>query len=113
MNDSERLAEVNDGEKHFDNQDPIRLEKLTKKFGKFTAVDNMTVSIKGNEVFTLLGHNGAGKTTAIYMLTGMLTSTSGSAVLYDNAVTTDIDEIRKDLGLCQQFDVLYNELTAE
>jgi ABC-type multidrug transport system ATPase subunit len=73
----------------------------------------MTVSIRSNEVFTILGHNGAGKTTAIYMLTGMLTPTSGEAMLYDKAITTDIDEVRRDLGLCQQFDVLYDELTAE
>jgi ATP-binding cassette subfamily A (ABC1) protein 3 len=59
------------------------------------------MSIKGNEVFTILGHNGAGKTTAIYMLTGMLKPTKGEAILYDNAVTTDIDDVRKDLGLCQ------------
>ena len=74
---------------------------MTKKFGKFTAVDKITMSIKSNEVFTILGHNGAGKTTAIYMLTGMLKPTKGEAILYDNAVTTDIDEVRKDLGLCQ------------
>lgn len=47
----------------------------------------MTISIKGNEVFTLLGHNGAGKTTAIYMLTGMLNPTGGNAILYDNTVS--------------------------
>jgi ABC-type multidrug transport system ATPase subunit len=73
----------------------------------------MTISIKGNEVFTLLGHNGAGKTTAIYMLTGMLNPSGGNAVLYDNTVSSEMDEIRKNLGLCQQFDVLYDELTAE
>jgi hypothetical protein len=64
--------EVNDGERDFNPEDPIRIMNLTKKFGKFTAVDKMTVSIKSNEVFAILGHNGAGKTTAIYMLTGML-----------------------------------------
>jgi ATP-binding cassette, subfamily A (ABC1), member 3 len=73
----------------------------------------MKVSIKGNEVFSILGHNGAGKTTAIYMLTGMLQPTSGDAILYDNAVTTGIDEIRRNMGLCQQFDVLYEELTSQ
>jgi ABC-type multidrug transport system ATPase subunit len=72
----------------------------------------MTVSIKGNEVFTILGHNGAGKTTAIYMLTGMLEPTSGEATLYNDSVVTDLDDVRRNLGLCQQFDVLYNELTA-
>jgi len=98
--------------REFNHSDPIRLEKLTKKFDKFTAVDKMTVSIKGNEVFTILGHNGAGKTTAIYMLTGMLEPTSGDATLYNDSVVTDLDDVRRNLGLCQQFDVLYNELTA-
>lgn len=101
-----------DNIREFNGNDPIRLESLSKKFGKFTAVDKMTVSIKGNEVFTILGHNGAGKTTAIYMLTGMLKPTSGEATLYDNTITNEIDEVRRSLGLCQQFDVLYNELTA-
>lgn len=91
--DSENIRE-------FSHSDPIRLEKLTKKFDKFTAVDKMTVSIKGNEVFTILGHNGAGKTTAIYMLTGMLEPTSGEATLYNDSVTTDIDDVRRNLGLC-------------
>lgn len=111
INNPER--EQSEGELAFDYNDPIRLERLTKKFGKFTAVDKMTLSIKGNEVFTILGHNGAGKTTAIYMLTGMLKPTSGNATLYDNEITTEIDEVRKDMGLCQQFDVLYDELTAD
>jgi len=61
----------------------------------------MTVSIKGNEVFTILGHNGAGKTTAIYMLTGMLEPTSGDATLYNDSVVTDLDDVRRNLGLCQ------------
>lgn len=101
LNESLIERELTDGEKVFDSSDPIKIQSLTKKFGKFTAVDKITMSIKSNEVFTILGHNGAGKTTAIYMLTGMLKPTKGEAILYDNAVTTDIDEVRKDLGLCQ------------
>lgn len=100
LNNSESMC-INDGEKEFNQQDPIRIVELTKKFGNFKAVDKLTVSIKGNEVFAILGHNGAGKTTAIYMLTGMLQPSSGEAVLYDNSVATDIDEVRRDLGLCQ------------
>lgn len=86
---------------------------LTKRFDKFTAVDKVTLSIKENEVFTILGHNGAGKTTMLFMLTGMLQPTSGDAVIYDHAVRSHIDEIRKDMGLCQQHDVLYEDLTAQ
>lgn len=73
LNDSAKQFEINDGEKDFDLNDPIRISGLTKKFGSnFIAVDNLTLSIKNNEVLSILGHNGAGKTTAIYMLTGML-----------------------------------------
>ena len=61
----------------------------------------------------LLGHNGAGKTTAIYMLTGMLQMTSGDAKIYGNDVRREIDEIRKHIGLCQQLDVLYDLVSIE
>ena len=61
--------------------DPIQLKRVTMKFGDFTAVDQMSLSIKRNEIIALLGHNGAGKTTAIYMLTGMLHMTSGDAIV--------------------------------
>ena len=53
--------------------------QLTKKFGSFTAVDELSLSIQENEVFCLLGHNGAGKTTVLNMITGMLKPTSGKA----------------------------------
>ena len=58
--------------KIYDKNDPIVIHQLTKKFGAFKAVDNLSISIKSGEVFTILGHNGAGKTTAIFMLTGVL-----------------------------------------
>ena len=49
----------------------------------------------------LLGHNGAGKTTTIYMLTGMLHMTRGEALLYGRSVRTELNEVRKEIGLCQ------------
>ncbi len=70
------------------------------KFGDFKAVDKMTLSIQQDEILALLGHNGAGKTTAIYMLTGMLNMTSGDALIYGKSVRKEIDEVRKDIGLC-------------
>tara|TARA_B110000285_G_C14978383_1_gene540080 strand:+ start:316 stop:597 length:282 start_codon:yes stop_codon:yes gene_type:complete len=84
-----------------DKNDPIILRNLTKKFGNFTAVDNLSMSIKMGEVFTILGHNGAGKTTAIYMLTGMHKTTSGDATIYNNRITKDIHKVQQNLGLCQ------------
>lgn len=61
----------------------------------------------------LLGHNGAGKTTAIYMLTGMLHMTSGEASIYGKNVKREIDEVRREIGLCQQLDVLYDLVSVE
>ena len=71
------------------------------KFGDFRAVDRMSLSIGENEIMALLGHNGAGKTTAIYMLTGMLDMTAGHAQIYGKSVNHEIDEVRRQIGLCQ------------
>lgn len=91
---------------------PIQLMALSKSFGGFKAVDNLSLKINGNEVFCLLGHNGAGKTTAIQMMTGILKPTSGNAFIYGNNLIEDIEGVRQSLGLCQQFDVLFDPLTC-
>lgn len=96
-----------------DESDPIKLKRVTMQFGNFKAVDRMSLSIKENEIMALLGHNGAGKTTAIYMLTGMLDMTSGDASIYGKSVRRQIDEVRKSIGLCQQLDVLYELMSVE
>jgi ABC-type multidrug transport system ATPase subunit len=107
------IAQEVDNQKILDKNDPILIENLTKQFGAFKAVDNISFSIKEGEIFTILGHNGAGKTTAIFMLTGMLTPTSGDATVYGNKLSKDIDSVQQNLGLCQQFDVLFDLLTVE
>lgn len=73
---------------------PIKIQKMTKKFGEFKAVDNLSLNIKEDEVFCLLGHNGAGKTTAIQMITGILKPSSGNAVVYGHDLVTDLDGVR-------------------
>ena len=75
----------------YNSQDPIRFMKLTKKFGSLTAVDKLKLSIRQGEVFTILGHNGAGKTTALYMLTGVLKPSGGEAMVYGNRITDQMD----------------------
>lgn len=82
-------------------------------FGEFRAVDQLTLSIKSDEIIALLGHNGAGKTTAIYMLTGMLMPSEGDAVIHGNSITRDTDAVRRSIGLCQQHDVLYDLVSVE
>ena len=72
----------------------------------------MTVTIKEHEVFCLLGHNGSGKTTVLNMITGILEPSSGSATIYGADLVEDLDTVRQSLGLCQQFDVLFEVLTV-
>lgn len=90
----------------------IKIEGLTKKFGKFRAVDGLNLEIRQNEIMALLGHNGAGKTTAIYMLTGLYKPDGGDASVYGCSLVDDLDGVRQSIGLCQQFDVLYDQLTV-
>lgn len=99
--------------KAFDPKDPIQLQKLTKEFGEHRAVDELTLSIKQNEVIALLGHNGAGKTTAIYMLTGMLMPTRGDAIINGFSIKHDTDKVRSSIGLCQQHDVLFEKISVQ
>lgn len=88
------------------------MSSLTKNFGGFTAVDKLSLQINQGEVFCLLGHNGAGKTTVIQLITGILKPSSGSASIYGHNLETDLDGVRQSLGLCQQFDVLFEHLTV-
>jgi ABC-type multidrug transport system ATPase subunit len=69
------------------------IESLEKNFGDFKAVNNLTFSIKQDEIFTILGHNGAGKTTAINMLTGMLKPSGGEATVYGTKISQDMDSV--------------------
>lgn len=78
----------------YDERDPIRLDMLTKKFGSMKAVDNLEFSIRKGEIFTILGHNGAGKTTAINMLTGMLKPTRGDAWIYGDRISDQMDAVQ-------------------
>ena len=73
---------------------------MSMVFGEFRAVDQLTLSIKQDEIIALLGHNGAGKTTAIYMLTGMLMPTEGDAIINGNSIKKDTDTVRRSIGLC-------------
>jgi len=90
----------------------IKVENITKKFGKFTAVDNLSFEVKEGEVFAFLGPNGAGKTTTIKMLTTVLRPTSGRMALNGFDVSKDSSDVRKSFGIVFQDPSLDNELTA-
>ncbi|GMH62673.1 hypothetical protein TL16_g03525, partial [Triparma laevis f. inornata] len=77
------------------------------------AVDGLDLQMFKNQITCLLGHNGAGKTTTIAMLTGLIDPTSGTAFVDGKDVSTEMSEIRKDMGVCPQHDILYPELTVK
>ena len=90
----------------------IEVRDLTKKFGAFTAVDRVSFAVKKGEIFGFLGANGAGKSTTIRMLCGLLEPTSGSASVggYDIAKQTDL--VKSRIGYMSQRFSLYEDLTV-
>jgi len=90
----------------------IRTDGLTRVFGTFTAVDHITFDVRPGEVFGFLGANGAGKTTAIRMLTGLLTPSSGEAWVAGHDVYRESEAIKRDIGYMSQRFSLYDDLTV-
>jgi len=91
----------------------IKAEKLTKKFGDFTAVNAITFEVKKGEIFGFLGANGAGKTTAMKMLIGISTPTSGKAEVAGFDVYKNAEDIKKNIGYMSQKFALYDDLTVK
>ncbi|KFP52554.1 ATP-binding cassette sub-family A member 2, partial [Podiceps cristatus] len=77
------------------------------------ALNKLSLNLYENQVVSFLGHNGAGKTTTMSILTGLFPPTSGSATIYGHDIRTEMDEIRKNLGMCPQHNVLFDRLTVE
>lgn len=90
----------------------LNATNFTKKFGHFTAVDNISFKVAKGEIFGFLGANGAGKTTAIKMLTGLLRPTSGEAHVAGYDVWHKADKIKENIGYMSQKFSLYNDLTV-
>lgn len=90
----------------------IVADQLTKQFGTFTAVDHICFQVKRGEIFGFLGANGAGKTTAIKMMSGLLLPTSGTATIAGYDVLTQSKLIKKHIGYMSQRFSLYNDLTV-
>jgi ABC-2 type transport system ATP-binding protein len=90
----------------------IAVYNLTKKFGDFTAVENVSFNVKKGEIFGFLGANGAGKTTVIKMLCGLLKSTSGSATVAGFDINADSESVKRNIGYMSQKFSLYEDLTV-
>lgn len=94
------------------NEVVIRTDKLTKRFGDFTAVDEISFEVYKGEIFGFLGANGAGKTTAMRMLCALSTPTSGHATIAGYNIYTQQDHIKKSIGYMSQKFSLYEDLTV-
>ena len=90
----------------------IEVEHLVKAFGSFHAVDDISFTVKRGEIFGFLGANGAGKTTAMHMLTGLNQPTSGTGRVVGYDIRTEYEEIKKHIGYMSQRFSLYEDLTV-
>ncbi|KAI9543439.1 hypothetical protein NQZ68_012090 [Dissostichus eleginoides] len=93
----------------------VSIRNLVKiyKTGKKLAVDGLSMDFYEDQITSFLGHNGAGKTTTMSILTGLFPPTSGTALINGYDILSDMDSIRKYLGMCPQHNVLFNDLTVE
>jgi len=91
----------------------IECRQLTKRFGTFTAVDDVSFGVRKGEIFGFLGPNGCGKSTTIRMVCGLLTPTSGTAYVNDIDVSVDPESVRTRVGYMSQKFSLYDDLTVE
>src|SRR5690349_23853590 len=91
----------------------IEVKDLSKKFGAFTSVDNISFDVKQGEVFGFLGANGAGKSTTIKMLCGILEPTSGDAMVGGFSIDKQADDVKRNIGYMSQKFSLYTDLTVE
>ncbi|MGD8896287.1 MAG: ABC transporter ATP-binding protein [Acidobacteriota bacterium] len=90
----------------------IELDRLTKRFGSFTAVDALTMTVNAGEIFGFLGANGAGKSTAIRMLCGLLAPTEGTGTVLGIDVSRDPEAVKRRIGYMSQRFSLYEDLSV-
>jgi ABC-2 type transport system ATP-binding protein len=102
--DAGRIAEV---------KNAIEVRNLTRRFGAFLAVDGVSFSVRRGEIFGFLGSNGAGKSTTIRMLCGLLRPTSGSALVGGIDVSADPEGVKRRIGYMSQRFSLYELLTVD
>src|SRR5512137_1274786 len=93
--------------------DAVVVTDLVKRFGRFTAVDHISFSVRTGEIFGFLGPNGAGKSTTIRMLCGIISPTSGSGRVGGFDIIREQHKIKENIGYMSQKFSLYNDLTIE
>eukprot|EP00729_Bicosta_minor_P028773 gene28774-17465_t len=95
----------------------IKISHVVKRWstpeGVKVAVDDLNLDVAKGAITVLLGHNGAGKTTAMNIMCGMYPPSAGTVLINGHDVTTNIDAARESLGLCPQFDIIWNKLTVK
>ena len=94
------------------NEVVIKTDKLTKRFGDFIATNEVTFEVYAGEIFGFLGANGAGKTTAMKMLCGLSTPSSGNATIAGFDIYKQTEEIKKNIGYMSQKFSMYDDLTV-
>lgn len=94
------------------NENAIEVEHLVKAFGSFHAVDDISFTVRKGEIFGFLGANGAGKTTAMRMLTGLSQPTDGNGKVAGFDIRTEYEQIKKHIGYMSQKFSLYEDLTV-
>ena len=91
----------------------LRIEKVTKYYDQFLAVDDFSCDLFSGQIFVLLGHNGAGKTTLIKIISGMEDCINGDIFHQNHSLLTEKDYLYRNLGLCSQEDIFFDELTVK
>ena len=92
----------------------LKIQDLTKVYPNgFQAVNGINLKMYNGQIFALLGHNGAGKSTTISMLTGLLSKSTGQGRIFDQDLFNQMDQVRTFMGVCPQHDVLFDLLTPE
>ena len=95
------------------NDNAVEVHDLTKRFGDFTAVDRLSFAVRRGEIFGFLGANGAGKSTTIRMLCGLLQPTSGTAIVGGFDINRQTEQLKLNIGYMSQRFSLYDDLTVE
>uniref|UniRef100_A0A1Y9GL18 ABC transporter domain-containing protein n=1 Tax=Anopheles arabiensis TaxID=7173 RepID=A0A1Y9GL18_ANOAR len=109
LEEKRRIAACSSGELASYN---LVLKELSKNYGKFVAVNKLSVGVRHSECFGLLGINGAGKTSTFKMMTGDENITGGDAWVNGINLRTDMNRVHKHIGYCPQFDALLEDLTG-